>query len=98
MDSRRGHGRRKGGRRGTGARRGCRPRAARLRSGRTLVETLVAALLSLFIGSALLMLVQSTMTARTSVQDGNSAMRDTRDCLDALQNNIRNAQMVSATG
>lgn len=83
---------------GTGAKLARSRRAGRLRSGRTLVETLIAALLSLFVGSALLMLVQSTMTARTSVQDGNASMRDLRDCLDVLQNNLRNAQMLSGTG
>ena len=71
---------------------------SRVRSGGTLIEALVAALLSLFIGSALLMLIQSTMTARTTVQDGSASMRDTRDCLDALENNIRNAQMAGASG
>ena len=75
-----------------------RRRTARLRSGRTLIEALIAALLSLFVGSALLMLIQSTMTARTTVLDGNAAMRDTRDCLDALENGIRNAQMVGTSG
>lgn len=73
-------------------------RLSRMRRGSTLVEALVAALLSLFVGSALLMLIQSTMTARTTVQDGSASMRDTRDCLDALENNIRNAQMAGALG
>jgi len=75
-----------------------RRRTASLRRGATLVETLIASLLSLFVGSALLMLIQSTMVARTTVLDGNASMRDTRDCLDALANNIRNAQFYGSTG
>jgi hypothetical protein len=72
--------------------------AAAQRRGRTLIEALIASLLSLFIGSALLMLVQSTMTARVSVLDGGAASRDLRTSLDTLENNLRNAQMVSGTG
>jgi len=71
---------------------------ARRRRGRTLVEALIASLLSLFIGSALLMLIQSTMTARVSILDGGAAGRDLRTVLDTLENNLRNAQMVSGTG
>ncbi|HLJ54552.1 MAG TPA: hypothetical protein VKT77_05885 [Chthonomonadaceae bacterium] len=75
-----------------------RSRAARRRGGRTLVEMLMATLISLFLGTALLMLIQSTMTARTSVTDGNAATRDVRQCMNTIGNNIRNAQMYSTNG
>lgn len=79
---------------GTGrARRIRMSRSSRLRGGRTLLEAIIAALLSLFVGTALLMLVQSTITARSTVLDENAAMRDTRRTLDTLENNLRNAQM-----
>jgi hypothetical protein len=84
-------------RRARSGRRLC-PAPGRSRRGRTLIEALIAALLSLFIGSALLMLIQSTMTARSSVMGENAAMRDTRRTLDTIENGLRNAQMVAGTG
>ena len=72
-------------------------RSTRWQSGRTLLEALIAALLSLFIGSALLVLMQSTMTARGTILDENASMRDMRSTLDTLADNLRNAQ-VSGTG
>jgi hypothetical protein len=72
-------------------------RSRRWQSGRTLLEALIAAILALFIGSALLTLMLSTMTARGTILDENAAMRDTRDTLDTLADNLRNAQ-VSGTG
>lgn len=44
------------------------------------------------------MLIQSTMTARVTVLDGGATSRDVRTTLDTLENNLRNAQMVPATG
>ena len=75
-----------------------RRRFLRLRRAATLIEALIAALLSLFVGTALLMLIQSTMTAKSSVTNEGATMRDVRRSLDTLANNLRNAQMVSGTG
>ncbi len=68
-------------------------RRTRARAGRTLLEALIATMLALFLGSALIMLVQSTITARSVVLDGNASMRDTRRSLDTLESGLRNAQM-----
>jgi hypothetical protein len=73
-------------------------RSRRWQSGRTLIEALIAALLALFIGSALLVLMQSTITARGTVLDENTSMRDARATLDMLADNLRNAQMVGVLG
>jgi len=67
-------------------------------SGRTLLEALIAALLALLIGSALLVLMQSTITARGTILDENTSMRDARTTLDTLADNLRNAQMVGVLG
>ena len=66
-------------------------RCSRGKRGTTLIETLIASLLSLVVGGALMMMVSTTYTSRSTVMGENAAFRDTRLCLDTLSNGLINA-------
>ena len=57
-----------------------------------ILELLVASLVALLIGAALLMQMQASYSARNVIQGENSASAGSRHSLDALCDSIRNAQ------
>lgn len=69
-----------------------RPTPPRLRRGTTLMETLIASLLSVVVGGTLVVLVQSTLISRTAIAGENTAYAGARKCMDAILDNVRSAQ------
>src|SRR5262249_45478860 len=64
----------------------------RRRRGTSLIETLVAGLLSVVVGGTLVVLVQSTLISRTAVSGENTAYAGARKCMDTILDNVRSAQ------
>ncbi len=62
------------------------------RHGAALIDILVAGLIMLFAGSALVMLVQSTLTSRDAIAGQNAAYATAQKSLDTLMDNLRAAQ------
>lgn len=62
------------------------------RRGTTLMETLIAGLLSVVVGGTLVTLVQSTLISRTTIAGENTAYAGARKCMDAMLDNLRSAQ------
>jgi len=66
--------------------------------GMTMVEFLVAGLVSITLGAGLIMLVQGTYTAHATVIGQNAANADARTAVDTLADRIRGAQLDPMSG
>jgi hypothetical protein len=67
-------------------------RSNRKRRGATLIDSLVASLIALLIGGALVILVQSTVSSRLVIGGENAAYAAAQKSLNVLMDNLRAAQ------
>lgn len=66
--------------------------------GGTLIEALIAGILSLLVGSAILVLFQATYTSKRNIMGQSIAIADSRRALDILTTNLTNAQWNTTNG
>jgi Tfp pilus assembly protein PilV len=66
------------------------------RRGLTMMEVLIVSLLSLILGTALVMLTKASYDAQYSILNQNKAITDARDAIDNLADRMRGMQINSA--